>query len=112
MRCSPEVKAQYGQTSVLECSISTSNGVQDPKITWLAWEKEGVEKPLLLYKKGILEAQPGYSFASPSWNTSMDVSLLIANTTLQHEGEYKFGVSVNTHDGEETSSLTVTGERP
>lgn len=110
--CSPEVNAPYGQTSVLGCKISISEEVKDPRITWLSWTKEGVEEPLLYYRKGKLEAEPGYSFASPSWSTSMDVSLRIANTTLQHEGEYTCGVTVNTVHGENTSSLIVTGERP
>lgn len=112
MRCSPEVNAQYGETSVLQCNISISNEVKDPKIIWVSWKKDGVEDPLLLYNKGTLKSQPGYSFASPSWYTSMDVSLRIANTTLEHEGEYKCDVTVNTSDESDTSSLKVTGERP
>ncbi|TNM86202.1 hypothetical protein fugu_008473 [Takifugu bimaculatus] len=110
LHCSPEVNAQYGQTSVLGCKISISKELKDPRITWLSWTKEGVEEPLLHYKEGKLKAEPGYSFASPSWSTSMDVSLRIANTTLQHEGEYTCGVTVNTVNGEETSSLIVTAK--
>uniref|UniRef100_A0A3B5K7W9 Ig-like domain-containing protein n=2 Tax=Takifugu rubripes TaxID=31033 RepID=A0A3B5K7W9_TAKRU len=110
LHCSPEVNAQYGQTSVLGCKISISEELKDPRITWLSWMKEGVEDPLLYYKEGELEAEPGYSFASPSWSTNMDVSLRIANTTLQHEGEYTCGVMVNTVNGENTSSLIVTAK--
>lgn len=111
LHCSPEVNAQYGQTSVLGCKISISEELKDPRITWLSWTKEGVEEPLLYYTKGKLEAEPGYSFASPSWSTNMDVSLRIANTTLQHEGEYTCGVTVaNTVHGEMTSSLKVTAK--
>ncbi|XP_056890603.1 butyrophilin-like protein 10 isoform X2 [Takifugu flavidus] len=110
LHCSPEVNAQYGQTSVLGCKISISKELKDPRITWLSWTKEGVEEPLLYYKEGKLKAEPGYSFASPSWSTSMDVSLRIANTTLQHEGEYTCGVTVNTVNGEKTSSLIVTAK--
>lgn len=93
---------------MLECIITTSTVVEDPRITWLSWTKD--DKPLLHYDKGKVEAEPGYSFASPSWKTSMDVSLRIANTTLQHKGEYKCDVNVNSADGKNTSSLKVTGE--
>lgn len=93
---------------MLNCTINPK-ALQDPKITWLSWTKDG--EPLLRYDNANfdqLEAEPGYSLASPSWK---DVSLRIANTTLQHEGEYKCEVMVNTAYGVSTSSLKVTGER-
>lgn len=108
-----EVNAQYGQTSVLECIISTSEEVEDPEITWLSWSKDGADEPLLLYARGSLKRQPGYSMASASWKTDKKVSLHIASTTLQHEGEYSCDVAVNNIVGQaKKSRLRVTGESP
>lgn len=95
---------------MLECKISTSEEVQNPKITWLSWQKDGDEEPLLLYSEQTLEAEPGYSLAQQSWETSMDVSLRIANTAVQHEGAYTCLVVVSGGTAEGRSSLHVTGE--
>lgn len=108
----PEVNGRYGHMSVLKCTISTSEELPDPEITWLSWTKVDVEEPLLLYSGGHLEAKLGYSLDQKSWKSYLDVSLRIDNTTLQHEGEYTCEVSVNTVPAQENSRLKVTGECP
>ena len=103
---------QYGQHSLLECAVKTSEGVTDVEIQAVSWRKEGVDDPLLVFHNGkLIKKQPGYSFAEPSWNTrNMNVSLHITDTAVEDQGVYT--CMVMTDSGGETSetSLKVTGE--
>lgn len=113
MFCTPDINGQHGQPSVLSCKINTSAEVENPRIVWLSWTKSagksGPEK-LLLYNNAELTAMPGYSFVHEAWKQSLDVSLLIADTTVRHEGDYVCQVVVNSGSAESRSRLRVTGE--
>lgn len=110
LSCSSDVTGQYGQTSVLECKVSTSEEVENPEITWVSWKKEGVQDSVLLYRRQDLEAKEGYSFGQQSWKKSMDVSLRIENTTVKHEGKYRCQVGMSSGKADGESRLHVTGE--
>lgn len=109
VNCIPEIKGRYGQASVLECKVSTSEEVTNPKITWLSWTKDG-KNPLVLYKNSEVHSWDGYSFAHQSWQTSLDVSLRIANTSVQHEGVYMCQMAMTSGKATGQSKLSVTGE--
>lgn len=94
---------------MLECKISTSVEVKNPKIIWLSWTKDGNEEPLLHYDNKVVN-QAGYWFAQQSWQESLDVSLRIANTTLRDEGEYQCKVVVNSGSASAQTKLSVSGE--
>lgn len=109
MNCVPRIDGQYGQASVLECKISTSEEVKNPKIIWLSWTKDGDEEPLLHYDNKLVN-QAGYWFAQQSWQDSLDVSLRIANTTLRDAGEYTCTVVVSSGSASAQTKLSVSGE--
>lgn len=73
------------------------------------WKKG--DKTVLLLHNGKTTPEPGYSFAEPSWNESnMNVSLLITNTAVDHEGDYKCEVITDSGDDSSETTLRVTGE--
>ncbi|KAM8773610.1 CD276 antigen homolog isoform 2-T3 [Acanthopagrus schlegelii] len=111
VHCKTENVGQYGQQSLLECAVETSQGVTDVVIRTVSWKKEGVDEPLLVFHKEQTIKQPRYSFAEPSWNNmNMNVSLHITNTTLEDQGVYT--CVVMTDRGGETSEtrLKVTAK--
>lgn len=109
--CKPQNVGQYGQPSLLECVVQTTREVADATIRAVGWRKEGEEKPLLVFNKGKFTQQPGYRMAQPFWNEKdMNVSLLIANTTLADSGDYSCTVITNSGDGEYQTSLKVTAK--
>lgn len=105
--CKAETLGQFGQRSMLECVIKTP---KDTVIRVVTWKIDG--RPLLVFNEGKLtKPQPGYSFADPSWNaTNMNVSLLIDNTTVKHEGKYECMVMTDSGDGDGSISLKVTAK--
>ncbi|XP_031144748.1 CD276 antigen homolog isoform X1 [Sander lucioperca] len=116
VECQTENVGQYGQQSLLQCVVKTSQDVVDPEIRVVLWKKEGVEKqvknnPLLLFNRGEIKLKPGYSFAEPSWNVrNMNVSLLITNTAVEQEGDYTCTVITNSGDSSSSTSLKVTAK--
>ncbi|XP_078136454.1 CD276 antigen homolog isoform X2 [Sander vitreus] len=116
VECQAENVGQYGQQSLLQCVIKTTQDVADPEIRVVVWKKEGLEKqvknnPLLLFNRGEMNLKPGYSFAEPSWNErNMNVSLLITNTAVEQEGDYTCSVITNSGDGSSSTSLKVTAK--
>ncbi|XP_035856250.1 uncharacterized protein zgc:174863 isoform X2 [Sander lucioperca] len=116
VECQAENVGQYGQQSLLQCVVKTSQDVVDPEIRVVIWKKEGVEKqvknnPLLLFNRGEIKLKPGYSFAEPSWNVrNMNVSLLITNTAVEQEGDYTCTVITNSGDSSSSTSLKVTAK--
>lgn len=111
MSCENEKEGQYGQNSLLKCVIQHSSVVKDLEIRHVSWRKADVEEPLLFFYGGEITSQPGYSFAEPHWNDkNLNVSLLITNTNVQHEGAYTCEVMTDSGGGEiETINLKVTG---
>lgn len=111
MQCKTENVGQYGQKSLLECVVKTSEDVADPQIRLVSWRKEGAEEALLVFYRGTTKQLSGYSFAEQSWNyRNMNVSLLITNTAVQDEGLYTCNVLTNIGDGFSHTRLNLTGK--
>ncbi|XP_070827616.1 CD276 antigen [Chaetodon trifascialis] len=112
VECKTENRALYGQSSLLECVVKTAQDVTDvPQIRVVTWKKKGVEKALLVFNRGRMEDNSNYSFAEPSWNDkNMNVSLLIANTTVEDEGVYDCMVMTNSGDNTNHTNLSVTAK--
>ena len=109
VNCISSVSGRYGQTSVLQCRINTSNvEVENPQISWLSWLKD--DEPVLLYNGQTLVPPSGYSFAQRSWKESLDVSLSIADTRVEHEGVYTCQVAVSGTNAWARTRLKVAGE--
>lgn len=99
---------QYGQQSLLECVVKTTR--DDAEIRVVTWKKEGADDPLLVFHRGEMLPKGG-TFAEPSWNArNMNVSLLISNTAVEDEGDYKCMVLTDSGEGSGKTSLKVTGE--
>lgn len=111
VQCKTENVGQYGQKSLLECVVKTSEDVADPQIRLVSWGKEGAEEALLVFYRGTTKQLSGYSLAEPSWNDrNMNVSLLITNTAVQDEGVYTCNVLTNIGDGFSHTRLNLTGK--
>ncbi|XP_042246256.1 uncharacterized protein zgc:174863 [Thunnus maccoyii] len=115
VECKTGNVGQYGQQSMLDCVVTTSEEVKEPKITVVAWKKKGSEdaldETLLVFHKGKTTGQPGYRFAESSWNDrNMNVSLLITNTTMVNSGDYKCSVMTDSGDDITETSLRVTAK--
>lgn len=109
LQSKPEVRGQNGQKSVLECMVKTSEEVEDPQFIFVAWKKTGAKKPLVHFFNGQTTQVPGYSFAEPSWNKNLNVSLLISNTSVQDEGTYNCEVMLDSGAKSANTRLKVTG---
>eukprot|EP00064_Thunnus_orientalis_P015984 superscaffoldBa00003078_g16047 len=115
VECKTGNVGQYGQQSMLDCVVKTSEEIKDPKILAVAWKKKGSEdysdKTLLVFHKGETTLQPGYRFAESSWNDrNMNISLLITNTMMVNNGDYKCLVMTDSGDEETETSLRVTAK--
>ncbi|XP_076585843.1 putative selection and upkeep of intraepithelial T-cells protein 1 homolog isoform X2 [Chaetodon auriga] len=111
VQCKTENRAQYGQSSLLECVVRTAQDVSNVQIRVVTWKKKGVEEPLLVFNRGRMMANSRYSFAEPSWNDkNMNVSLLIANTAVEDEGVYDCMVMTNSGDNTNHTNLNVTAK--
>ncbi|XP_068177609.1 butyrophilin subfamily 2 member A2 [Antennarius striatus] len=113
VECKTGSVGEYGQKSLLECVVKPSQVGAAPQIRMVAWKKDGFEEALLVFHKGkIINQLEGYSFADPSWNDkNMNVSLLISDTTLQHQGSYTCEVATVSGPSEPgSSSLSVTAK--
>ncbi|KAM6941655.1 butyrophilin subfamily 1 member A1 [Lycodopsis pacificus] len=108
LNCKAEMLGQYGQQSLLECVIDPPDDNTDIRL--VAWKKASI--PLLVFYNGeFTEKQPGYSFAEPAWNNrNMNVSLLISNTAVEHDGLYECLVSTTSGYKNKTTSLKVTAK--
>lgn len=107
VECKDEKVGQYGQQSLLECVVKTLQN--DAEIRVVTWKKD--QTPLLVFNRGETQLQPGYSFAEPSWNVrNMNVSLLITNTAVEHQGVYTCMVMTDSGDGKSSISLKVTAK--
>ncbi|XP_037621343.1 cell surface glycoprotein CD200 receptor 1 isoform X1 [Sebastes umbrosus] len=111
VECKDEKVGQYGQQTLLECVVKTlQNDVEIRVVTWKKKDQKD-QRPLLLFNRGLPEPKPGYSFAEPSWNVrNMNVSLLITNTAVEHQGDYTCMVITDSGDGSSSISLKVTAK--
>ncbi|XP_006810350.1 immunoglobulin superfamily member 11-like, partial [Neolamprologus brichardi] len=111
VECKTKNVGHYGQQSLLECVVKTGESVIDPTIRTVAWKKltspEDEGDLVLGFQKGKLdEPKRGYMFAEPSWDEkNMNVSLLINNTAVAHNGDYE--CMVITDSGDHTSVTTL-----
>ncbi|XP_073326667.1 poliovirus receptor-like isoform X2 [Pagrus major] len=111
VQCKTENVGQYGQLSLLECAVKTSQEETDLEIRAVSWKKEGVDEPLLVFHRGGTTKQPGYSFAEPSWNSkNMNVSLHITNTAVEDQGVYTCTVVTDRGVITTETSLKVTAK--
>ncbi|XP_031730474.1 uncharacterized protein LOC116398374 isoform X2 [Anarrhichthys ocellatus] len=108
LECKAEKLGQYGQQSLLECVINAPD--DDTDIRVVTWKK--ALRSLLVFDEGkFTKKQPGYSFAEPSWNNrNMNVSLLITNTAVEHDGLYECMVVTDSGTDYKTTSLKVTAK--
>ncbi|XP_005947933.1 CD276 antigen isoform X2 [Haplochromis burtoni] len=113
VECKAENVGHYGQQSLLECVVKTSSDVTDPNIRMVAWKKltspEDEGDLLLGFNRGKLDRpKRGYRFAEPSWNEkNMNVSLLITNTAVADDGDYKCIVITDSGDHNIVTTLKV-----
>lgn len=113
VKCKTKNVGHYGQQSLLECVIKTTNDVKDPTIRVVAWKKlmspEKEDKLVLGFNKGKLDQpKPGYEFAEPSWDEkNMNVSLLINNTAVADDGDYNCIVITDSGDDSMVTTLKV-----
>lgn len=105
--CRAEQLGQYGQQSLLECVIKTTQN--DLRVRVVSWKK--AKLALLVFNKGKITKEDGFSFAQPSLNDrNMNVSLLITNTTVKHEGRYTCLVMTDDGHKEEAINFKVTAK--
>ncbi|CAK6953411.1 butyrophilin-like protein 10 isoform X2 [Scomber scombrus] len=111
VECKTGNVGQFGQQSMLDCVVKTTQVVKDATILVVSWEKKDTEAIVLTFEKGKTVAQPRFRFAEPSWNEkNMNVSLLITNTTLEDIGEYKCVVMTDSGDSTNYTNLIVTAK--
>ncbi|XP_051240200.1 T-lymphocyte activation antigen CD80 isoform X2 [Dicentrarchus labrax] len=105
VQCKTENVGRYGQQSLLECVVDTTQ--EDVTIRVVTWKKDN--KTLLVFnKEEITKQQPGYMFAEPSWNKkNMNISLLIDNTGLKDEGDYVCAVMTDSGTDDNKTRLKV-----
>uniref|UniRef100_A0A3Q1HDJ5 Ig-like domain-containing protein n=1 Tax=Anabas testudineus TaxID=64144 RepID=A0A3Q1HDJ5_ANATE len=109
VHCKAENIGQYGQQSLLDCVIHFTAEVSNPEIRIVAWKKVGAE-PVLIFNHEGLEDKKGYTFAEPSWKKNMNISLLITNTDVKHEGDYECMVFTDSGDATGKTKLKVTAK--
>ncbi|XP_077461155.1 T-lymphocyte activation antigen CD86 [Stigmatopora argus] len=97
---------RYNESSMLDCMVSLTQMLNDLTVTAVVWKKD--DKPLLTFSKEKVNPMKGYSFAVPSWNKSLNVSLLIANTSLSNHGIYTCLVVTDRGSDNSTARLNVT----
>nr|XP_057947563.1 CD276 antigen homolog [Doryrhamphus excisus]XP_057947564.1 CD276 antigen homolog [Doryrhamphus excisus] len=108
VECKTYNVGQYGQQSMLDCWIATSKEVKDPTVKVVVWRKAG--HPVLVFDVTIQTASR-FSFAKPSWShKNMNVSLLIANTSVADEGEYTCMVITDSGKHSSSTNLKVTAK--
>ncbi|XP_063739950.1 CD276 antigen isoform X1 [Eleginops maclovinus] len=109
VECRAEHVGKYGQHSLLQCVYKPSQDAEDAQLDWVEWKKD--EQQILFIRLEKTVAVPGFSLAEPSGNAAnRNVSLLITNTSVKHQGEYTCGVGTDSGDGLGYTSLRVTAK--
>ncbi|XP_037119157.1 nectin-2 [Syngnathus acus] len=111
VHCTNECLGQYGQPSVVECVIRMAPEAKDDSVRIVVWKRGG--STLLKFHNNQFDptSPPGYSFAEPSWNSkSLNVSLLIANTSVINHGNYSCMVMTDSGSDNKSASLHVTAK--
>ncbi|KAM9819638.1 T-lymphocyte activation antigen CD80 [Syngnathus typhle] len=105
-----ESLGQYGQPSVVECEIKMAPEAKDDSVRIVVWKK-GVSILLKFHDDQFDPTlPPGYSL-EPSWNSkSLNVSLLIANTSVINHGNYSCFVMTESGTANKSASLHVTAK--
>ncbi|MED6284081.1 hypothetical protein CHARACLAT_015612 [Characodon lateralis] len=113
MACESTTKAQFNHQSMLMCTVRPKQTIESLDIILVVWRKTGLDDPVAVVdgRSGNVEYKglQGYGLADRSLNT-MNVSLLISNTKLQHEGEYKCEVTTDSGIATHTTMLEVTAK--
>lgn len=110
VKCNSETTGPYGLQSLLECVVHVTAEVSNPEIRVVVWKKIGADEPVLVFHRTPKEKK-NYGFAEPSWNNkNMNVSLLITNTAVKHEGNYECMVITNSGDAKGNINFKVAGE--
>lgn len=113
VECNTINVGQYGQQSLLECVVKTGETVKDPTIRTVAWKKlnspeEDGDLVLGFHRGKLDQPKRGYRFAEPLWDEkNMNVSLLIANTAVAHDGDYECMVITDSGDDSIVTTLKV-----
>ncbi|XP_061766862.1 cell adhesion molecule 3 isoform X1 [Nerophis ophidion] len=106
VECKMDNVGKYGNQSMLNCGIVTAKEARDATVMMVTWKKDGV---LLLgfEKPSKLNESPRFSFTK-SWSMkNMNVSLLIANTSVADQGEYTCEVVTDRGRHETSANLSV-----
>lgn len=101
----PDMVVQYGTSTLLDCVVKTD--MLNVVIEIVTWKRNGVTV-LSFFDKNVKPRDPSYTFAKSTWNDSnMNVSLLITNTVLSHDGEYHCDVVTDSGLAKTKVQLTV-----
>ncbi|KAM4604244.1 butyrophilin subfamily 1 member A1 isoform 2-T3 [Polymixia lowei] len=107
VECKSENHGQYGQQSMLDCVVKTSEEVENAEIRVVTWKKKGLD--LVFFNRGEIKHEPRFQFAEPNWNNkNMNVSLLVTNTEIADIGSYECMVITDSGDGSTSTRLSVT----
>lgn len=111
------VSVQLGHTATLPCWLSPPQSAEQLEVRWFL-PGGGFDSPVLLYQRAHLEygsqyagrVSLGLKDATSSGLREGDVSLKLANATLQDARDYSCYVTSDKEYDTATVSLVVTGE--
>ncbi|XP_061882972.1 advanced glycosylation end product-specific receptor [Entelurus aequoreus] len=104
LECKTDNVGKYGHQSMLNCGIITSKEAKDATVKMVIWKKDGVL--LLGFTEPSYNKTPRFSFTE-SWKKNMNVSLLIANTSVADKGVYTCEVLTDRSGGSTSTNLYV-----
>lgn len=111
--CDPTRKGQANYQSLLKCEVKPTQDIKDFKITLVVWRKTRIDDPILVLDlrddKQTYKCLPGYELADRTL-TNGNVSLVITETQVEHEGMYTCEVTTNSGYKEKKTSFAVTGD--
>lgn len=117
VKSTPKVSVSRGHTVTLPCWLSSAQRLEVLDVLW--YYKNNVDLSLIRFKDKKVSSPPSYagrvSFGSREAASGGlafgDVSLELANVTLQDSGEYTCYVSSDQNYASASVALAVTGER-